>query len=166
MENQSWLDTVSMLRALLREHRFNEAWALIERLPTERLDSAEILVCRARLLQILPQEAVDEPLAAARESLAHACALSPEAIEPRTEMGHFLFAVLNRPADALEQFELAEQLARNSLKNALIGKLKCMAQLGRGDAARSELAALGPVFPDDTELGLLRIELEDEESGE
>ena len=166
VEYQQWMNALSELRALRRERRFSEALALVERWLKEAPFSTELLVCRAQLLQLAPHAEVGDPLAAAEESLAQACTLAPDAIEPRIEMGHLLYAVQDRPADGLSQFEAAEGLARASLKDALIGKIKCLAQLGRRTEAGVELAHAAQVFPDDTDLGVLQVELEDEDDGD
>jgi tetratricopeptide (TPR) repeat protein len=155
------MDALSELRTLRRERRFGEGLALVERLLREGSSSAELLVFRAQMLQLAPATDMPDPLAAAEESLAQACALAPDAVEPRIEMGHFLYAVKDRPADALTQFEAAERLARAGLKDALIGKIKCLAQLGRQSEARAEMATAAEMFPDDTDLGVLQAELED-----
>ena len=159
------MDALSQLRTLRRERRFGEALALVERLLKEGPSSAELLVLRAQLLQLAPETHMADPLAAAEESLAQACALAPDAVEPLIEMGHFLYAVKDRPANALTQFEAAERLARAGLKDALIGKIKCLAQLGRQAEARAEMATAAEIFPDDTDLGVLQAEL-DEGAGE
>jgi tetratricopeptide (TPR) repeat protein len=159
------MNMLSELRALRRERRFSDALELVERLLKEAPFSTELLVCRAQLLQLAPQAEVSNPLAAAEESLAQACALAPDAIEPRVELGHLLYAVLDRPADGLAQLEAAERLARVALKDALIGKIKCMAQLGRHAEARIELTSAAQIFPDDTDLGVLQAELEGEDDG-
>jgi len=159
------MNALSELRTLRRERRFSEALALVERLLVEAPFSTELLVCRAQLLQLAPHAEVSNPLAAAEVSLAQACALAPEAIEPRIEMGHLLYAVQDRPADGLGQFEAAEGLARAALKDALIGKIKCLAQLGRHSEAGVELSCAAQIFPDDTDLGVLQAELEGEDDG-
>jgi lipopolysaccharide biosynthesis regulator YciM len=159
------MDALSELRTLRRERRFGEALALADRLLKAGPLSAELLVWRAQMLQLAPEADVADPLAAAEESLTQACALAPEAVEPRIEMGHFLYAVKDRPADALGQFEAAERLARAGLKDALIGKIKCLAQLGRQAEARAEMAIAAEIFPDATDLGVLQAELE-EDAGE
>jgi tetratricopeptide (TPR) repeat protein len=158
------MNALSEIRTLRRERRFGEALELVERWLKEAPFSTELLVCRARLLQLAPRAEVSDPLAAAEESLVQACALAPDAIEPRIEMGHLLYAVQDRPADGLSQFEAAEELALTSLKDALIGKIKCLAELGRHAEADVELAYAAQVFPDDTDLGLLQAELEDEDA--
>lgn len=160
MEHQQWIDALAALRALRRERRFGEALALVEHLLEEGSSSTELLVCRAQLLQLAPRAKVGNPLAAAEESLAQACALAPDTVEPRIEMGHLLYAVQDRPADALRQFEVAERLARGNLKDALIGKVECLVALGRAAEARVELAGAVRLFPADTDLGVLQTELE------
>lgn len=165
MKHREWIDALSTLRVLRREGRFGEALTLVERLLEEGPSSTELLVWRARLLQLAPQAEVDDPLAAAEGSLKQACALAPDTVEPRIEMGHFLYAIQDRPAEALSQFEAAEELARSGLKDALIGKIKCLAQLGRGVEARRELDRAAQLFPDDTDLGVLQAELEGDDSG-
>jgi tetratricopeptide (TPR) repeat protein len=158
------MDALTALRALRREHRFDEALTLIERLLEEEPNSTELLVYRAQLLQLAPSVPASDPLAAAEESLAQACALAPDNPEPRIEMGHFLYAVQNRPAAALSYFEAAERLAREELKDALIGKIKCLVELGRAAEARGDLAASMQIFPDDTDLGVLQAEFEGDAS--
>lgn len=165
VEYRQWMDALSELRALRRERRFGEALALVERLLKEGPSSTELLVFRAQVLQLVPEVDMADPLAAAEESLAQACALAPDTVEPLIEMGHFLYAVQDRPADALSQFEAAERLARAGLKDALIGKIKCLAQLGRQVEARVELADAAQIFPDDTDLGVLQAELEGDADG-
>ena len=164
MEHQEWIDALSALRALARERRFDEALALVEDLLAQGPSSTELLVWRAKLLQLAPQAEAGEPLSSAEASLAQACALAPEAAPPRLEMGHLLYAVQDRPADALHQFEAAERLARGNLKDALIGKIQCLVALGQAAAARSELAGAAQLFPGDTDLGVLQAELEDDDA--
>lgn len=165
VEYRQWMHALAELRALRRERRFNEALELVERLLKEAPFSTELLVCRAQLLQLAPQAEASNPLASAEESLAQACALAPHAVEPRIEMGHLLYAVQDRPADGLGQFEAAEGLARTALKDALIGKIKCLAQLGRHAEAAVELACAAQIFPHDTDLGVLQAEFEGEDDG-
>jgi lipopolysaccharide biosynthesis regulator YciM len=157
------MDALSELQALRRERRFSEALELVERLLKEAPFSTELLVRHAELLQLAPQAKVSNPLAAAEASLAQALALAPDAIEPRIEMGHLLYAVQDRPADGLDQFEAAEELARAALRDALIGKIKCLAQLGQHAEAGVELASAAQIFPADTDLGVLQAELEGED---
>lgn len=163
VEYRQWMNALAELRALRRERRFSEALELVERLLKEAPFSTELLVGRAQLLQLAPRAEVNDPLAAAEESLARACALAPDAIEPRIEMGHLLYAVQDRPADGLAQFEAAGELARAALKDALIGKIKCLTQLGRHAEAGTELAWAAQLLPDDTDLGVLQAELERED---
>jgi tetratricopeptide (TPR) repeat protein len=145
------MEALSEIRVLQRERRFDEALARVERLLAEGPCSTELLVSRARLLQ-LSSHSPDEADAADP--------LAPEGIEPRIELGYFLYAVRDRTAEALGHFEDAERLACNLLKDALMGQLRCLAELGRADELQATLADAVQLFPDDLDVGLLQAELE------
>ena len=63
--------------------------------------------------------------------MAAAIESDPTAIEPLVELGQYLYAVEDDAKAAVKQFAIAEQLAEKAWIESLIGRLKCLKELGR-----------------------------------
>lgn len=93
---------------------------------------------KAELIQLSDRK--DVPLECAQEALQRSSELDPESPQAFVELGHFLFAVAGNSRVAVEHFDRAIALAQDCLLDALQGKAKAMADLGRREEALGYLA--------------------------
>lgn len=101
-------------------------------------DNPYLLRLHAELTQLSAHGG--EPLESAKKNLQRATELDPESPQAHVELGHYLFAVEGNSRSALEQFDRALALAQECLLDALQGKAKAVADLGRREEALGCLA--------------------------
>ena len=118
---------------------------------------------RAMIIQLLNREGDQElpSLTLAMQSLEEAQAIAPDTVEPLLELGHFAYAVNDDPAAGKAYFHAAQEMAEASLKESLVGQIKCHLDMGNEDQANSLLERARVLFPDDDEVRMLHDESED-----
>lgn len=143
---------------LQRRQDFEGALQVLDELLGQAPYASALHLHRARLLQLSP---VERSLEEVEQALTSACALDDTNIAALLEMGHFIDAVRDRPGHALERFTAAAALAASSLKDALLGRARCLLQLGERAAAEEVLREAQRCFPEDTDVELLGADLAD-----
>jgi tetratricopeptide (TPR) repeat protein len=152
-----YCEVLERVADLQRREDFDGALRAIDELLAHNPHSSALLVHRAIFLQLSP---TDGPLEDVEQALQLACTFDDTNIKARLEMGHFLDAARDRPREALEQFIAASNLAAKNLKDALLGRARCLIQLDQRGAAEDVLCEAERCFPDDTDVALLRANLE------
>ncbi|WP_157162624.1 tetratricopeptide repeat protein [Cylindrospermum stagnale] len=146
------------------QEKYAEAFKLVEKLLEDYPYSVELLVKRAKIIQLLDNDDAATPsLETAKESLKTANVIAPQSIEPCIELGYFEYAINNCPGDAINYFEAARKNAELGLKEALIGEIKCYIDMNKTSKAREIIEKAKIFFPDDSEIGFLEFELQEYE---
>jgi len=162
MDISSFKQALAKVISLHREKKFAEAYELIEQLLLESPYSSNLLVKRAKLIQLLDDELSQPPtLEMAFDSLKQAHSLEPQSIEPCIELGYFEYAVNDQTAEGLKYFQLAQENAETGLKDALVGQIKCYMDMDDKMQAKKVLEKARVLFPDDDDVEDLFYELED-----
>ncbi len=164
MDIQQFQQNLEHLNTLHKHHKYDEALKLVQEMMTEYPYSVELLVKRAKLIQLLEvednfSEVTDLDLAVYSLDLAHL--LAPNAIEPCLELGYFKYAIKDAPEQAITYFDVAQKNAELGLKEALIGQIKCYIDLGDISQARSSLEKAKVFFPDESNWEIFEFELEE-----
>ena len=154
---QTYCKALEQVAALQQCHDFDGALQVIDELLADDPHSSLLHLRRAVLLQV---SRASRPLEEVEQALQLACAFDDTNIEAQLEWGHFLDAVRDRPQEALDHFTIASKLAVESLKDALLGRVRCLIQLDQQDAALETLREAERCFPDDTDVELLRADLD------
>lgn len=157
LDMQEYCNVLQRVADLQRREDFDGALRMVDELLAHNPHSSALHLRRAILLQLSP---TDGPLEDVEQALQLACAFDDTNIEARLEMGHFLDAVRDLPRESLEQFIAASTLAAKSLKDAWLGRVRCLIQLDQREAAEDVLREAERCFPDDTDVELLRADLE------
>ncbi|MGL5064849.1 MAG: hypothetical protein ACRC62_33125 [Microcoleus sp.] len=162
---QAYLESKEQLSKLYEQQKYGEAWQLLEKMLADYPYSIDLLVKRSKIIQLLDTEHIYElpSLDMAVESLQLSHLLAPDAIEPCLELGHFEYAVSDRPESAIKYFEAAKIQAHLQLKLATIGLIKCYIDLGKIFLARQTLETAKIWFSNDSDLGVIEFELEEYE---
>ncbi len=155
MDVQSFRRALDNIDALRRDKKFGEALRAVNELMPSAPYAGELLVRLGMLLQVVDDDSTLEKVETALRA-AETCA--PGNLDASIELGHFLYAVRDQPREALVHFEAAHEKATTSLKDALIGKIKCHADLHDWNAVESALDEAKLHFPDDSDLQMLRDE--------
>ncbi|BAZ29872.1 hypothetical protein NIES4074_23190 [Cylindrospermum sp. NIES-4074] len=155
---------LAQLKILHNQKRYAEAFKLVEKLLEDYPYSVELLVKRAKIIQLLDNDHIKTPsLETAKESLEIANSLAPQAIEPCIELGYFEYAINSCPGDAINHFDVARRNAELGLKEALIGQIKCYIDMKKISKARENMEEAKVFFPNDSEIGVLEFELQEYE---
>lgn len=157
MEPKAFRDQLDRVDQLARTEEVEEALGLLQQLSLEEPTSSELLLRRAMLEQLSKQ---DHSLEEIERCLEEACQRSPGLLNARLELGHFLYAVRDRPAEAREHFTHARRDALAFLKEAMMGEIRCHAGRNDREAQWQTLAEAESLFPRDLDLSLLRADLE------
>src|SRR5437588_2074085 len=138
MDIQSYKRRLNAVIKLSRQERYDQALNVVEQLLEEFPLSSDLLVRRGCLIQL--SDEADNPgrtLQAARESLETARVLAPDCVEPLIELGHFMYAVEDKPDEALEYFRTARTRAEEELQEAMTGEARCYLDQGRFSEAQA-----------------------------
>lgn len=167
MDIQFYKEAREKLFYLLKQQSYGEALKLVDQLLVDYPYSSELLVERARIIQLLDEDdPSDMPsLDSALDSLKLSLILAPDFVEPALELGYFEYAVNDAPELALNYFEMAREKAEYLLKDVLIGQINCYLDLGKIADARQVLEKAKVFFSNDSDLGVLESELEEYEEG-
>lgn len=165
MNIQAYLDSKEQLSNLYKQQKYGEAWKLLEKMLADYPYSIDLLVKRAKIIQLLDTEHISEipSLDMAVESLQLSHVLAPDAIDPCLELGNFEYAVSDRPESAIKYFESAKIQAQLKLKLATIGLIKCYIDMGKISLARQTLETAKIWLENDSDLGVIEFELEEYE---
>lgn len=164
MDIQQFQQNLEHLNTLHKNHKYEEALKLVQEMMTDYPYSVELLVKRAKLIQLLEvedsfSEVTDLDMAVSSLDLAHL--LAPNAIEPCLELGYFNYAINDSPEQAIIYFDVAQKNAELGLKEALTGQIKCYLEMGDISQAKSSLDKAKVFFPDESNWGILELELEE-----
>jgi len=156
--------SVDQLLSIYRKKQFWESYDLVNELLDQYPCAVDLLVLRSMIIQLLDKREGREVPSPdlVKQDLLIACQLAPGAIEPFIELGHFEYAVMDRPDEGMKHFITAQQNADNGMKAALIGRIKCHADMGEMQQAKELLAMARKNYADDDEIEILYYELEDE----
>ncbi len=157
MEPKAFREGLERADELARTEHIEEALAEIERLSKEEPNSSELLVRSAMLRQLSKRE---HSLEQVEGSLREASLRSPGLLNAQLELGHCLYAVRDRPGEALEYFAQTRRDALALLKEAMIGEIRCYADLNVRESQWETLAEAESIFPRDPDLSILRADLE------
>lgn len=162
MDIQEFKDALDRLDDLYEQQGYESAFKLVQELLTYFPYSVELLVKYAKLIQLIDKDDISKfpPLGMALESLKQAHLIAPHAIEPCIELGYFEYAVNDCPGEAVQYFNESQKNAESSLKEALVGQIKCYVDLDNKLQAREILEKAKLFFPNDSEIGVLELELE------
>lgn len=165
MDIQTYLDSKEQLSNLYAQQKYVEAWKLLENMLVDYPYSVDLLVKRAKIIQLLDTEHISDlpSLDMAVETLQLSHVLDPDAIDPSLELGNFEYAVSDRPESAIKYFESAKIQAELKLKLATIGLIKCYIDLGKISQARQTLEIAKIRLSNDSDLGVIEFELEEYE---
>lgn len=157
-------NSLQQVISLCKEKKFWAAYDLVNELLDKYPVTPSLLMRRAMIIQMLDtMEGREIPsLEQVKQDLLLACELAPEEIEPFIELGHFEYAVMDRPDEGMKHFITAQQNADNGMKEALIGRIKCHADMGEMQQAKELLALARKNYEDDDKIEMLYYELEDE----
>lgn len=113
------------------------------------------LIAFSRAVQLLQENEIPgDPRMIYRESrqaLLNAIALDPKSVEALNELAYFVYTYEDsRRASA--HFDSAIRLARAQLKEAYIGKIKCLSELGRDSEKKNVFAEAAAIFGKDLKL--------------
>lgn len=122
-----------------RAGRFADALAEVERVLKHSPWNTRMLVLRSMLIQLLDEEEGPD-LEEAKHSLLQAVQSDSRAPEPLIELGCYLFAVEDKPHEALRRFQAGARLAQELLSEALVGMASCFLEL---DKPHKAFACLG-----------------------
>jgi tetratricopeptide (TPR) repeat protein len=164
MNIQSLKDYLTQVNTLHNQEKYVEAFQLVEKLLVDYPYSVELLVKRAKIIQLLDNNDANSPsLETAKESLIIANVIAPQSIEPYIELGYFEYAINNCPGDAINYFNVAKKNAELGLKEALIGEIKCYIDMNKISEARKLIEKAKVFFPHDSEIGVIEFELQEYE---
>jgi hypothetical protein len=159
MDLQVFLQKLSTLGEMYANREYEAAYDLVVDLLEEAPYSADLLVKRARLEQLLDTPRDDVSPDSARSHLQVAQQLQPDAVEPLLELAHLTYAVQDDPEAGLRYFQAALDRADTTLREALFGKIKCLLELRELALAEAEIEAASGYFGSDVDIQELETEL-------
>ncbi|MFB2974970.1 tetratricopeptide repeat protein [Microseira sp. BLCC-F43] len=164
MNIQDFKESLEKLDALHQQQDYESALKLVQDLLADFPYSVELLIKYAKLIQLIDKDDLANfpSLNEAREKLEISHLIDPKSIEACIELGNFEYAINDSASEAIRYFNAGEEIAKSGLKAAMIGQIKCYADLGDISQAKEILRKAKEFFPDDSELGILAFELEDE----
>ena len=162
MNLQEFKERLDRIDDLYKQQGYESALQLVQTLLSDFPFSLELLVNYAKLLQLIDKDDMSNvpALDTALEYLKQAHFIAPDAIEPCIELGYFEYAVNDCASEAIQYFDAAQKNAESGLKKALIGQIKCYVDLDKRLQARECLDKAKLFFPDESEFGILELELE------
>jgi tetratricopeptide (TPR) repeat protein len=158
MEPKAFRSELERVDQLSRAGQVEAALGLVCQLSLKEPASSELLLRRAMLEQLSRQEHSLEEI---ERCLREACLRSPGLINARLELGHFLYAIRNQPLEALDCFAQARTDIWALLREAMIGEVRCHADLHNREAQLEVLANAESLFPRDLDISLLRADSEE-----
>ncbi len=136
-------DTARELEELLAKHDFDRILEVLSGIERSRPLTPRELVLRSRCIQLASGSGVP-PLKEAAKALREALERDDEYIPAILDLAWYHHAVEDDPARALPLFERAYELSRQSLTEAIVGKVDCLEELESTEVAAEFLRrALG-----------------------
>lgn len=117
-----------------------------------------LLVLKGQALQLLENEKGAYNLREAKRVLTLATKIDPKAGDALSELGSYIYAIEGQSRRALGLFERSIHTSLESLKEAQIGRIKCLMDLGRWAHCERALRESRSFLGDDLEI----VELEQE----
>lgn len=157
---ESLLMTISQFRTefdraltYYRSGNYGEAYHVTDQLLVSFPLSVELLLLRARVIQLLEDaDLAIYPAATldlAYESLQTATLLAPQNADALHELGYFALNIQDRAPEALEYFKSAERAATTNLFKVLVGQMRCLQDLGDTEGSDLVSKKISSVFPDE-----------------
>lgn len=142
-------DEITFLRS---KQEFSEALKKVENLLKQEClkYSPYLLRQRAELIQLINDVSdlkQSYSLDSIESDLKTAILFDPKSISALIELGYFLYAAKDNPRDSLQIFEKAEEFSKNSLEEAMFGKIKAIEDINGPKIALKELSKMERVFP-------------------
>jgi hypothetical protein len=135
-------ELISRLRVLCDDGRFNEALGVIEQARPDEGCCADLLVWKARCLQLGDNATLDEIECTLRDAIA----CEGENVDAWAELGWFLLNVRDQAEKAQEAFVRALAIQAKTNTEVLVGLVKCSKEINpdksKGELKRSLLASL------------------------
>lgn len=122
------LNPIPYIDALLTQGAFDAALATIAQLPDAHQATPQILVLKAKAIQL--SDAPNLTLNDAETALTNAITADPEHVPALIQLAYFKLNVLDDPTAALPLFQAALDLQTHSLKTTLGGLIACRHELG------------------------------------
>ena len=143
------LDRIAVL--FHEKRRYPEIVKVTRRLLSEFPGVVPLLVYKAMAIQQLDEEAAGRlaTLGEAFDALSLAVELDPQSVDALTELGFYLYAIQNDANRALDVFERGIRIGAQSLREAYVGRVKCLLELRRRSAAARALSEATRLFPRD-----------------
>jgi len=127
-------------RKLWQAEKHSQALAEVDRLLADWPQNPQLLVMRADLIRLQDRAEGVPGLDEAKENLELAATLDDESPAALIELGYFCYAIEDDAGKAAEHFQEAVGLARQLLKDALLGRAKALGELNRNTEALACLA--------------------------
>ncbi|MBM6582659.1 hypothetical protein ILT44_20865 [Microvirga sp. BT689] len=151
------LQGIASVRQLGKREDFDAALALARDLLDRFPGCAALWMLSGRLIQLAKND--DAPLDQILQCFENAAALAPHDPECSIEQGYFLYAVQDRTEAGQEHFAAAATKARELLREALIGQLRCAVERGNREASLEIIREADAIFPEDFDIQILKDEL-------
>jgi tetratricopeptide (TPR) repeat protein len=114
---------------LAGQSEYSEALKVIEDAEALGEESVELLLMKARLLQLVDQDRTLEEVEAALDS---AISIDPKSVDALLEMGWFKLNVLDDPQEAQKAFDSALRIQADVNTELVSGLTKCCMELNSG----------------------------------
>lgn len=142
-----------------KEGKYREALSILERIEQEGLLHPDVFVWKGRCLQLDDGEASSQ-LSDVENAFKQALNIDSDFIPAILELAWFYLNVLDDANRAIEHFDKAIHLCRDTLAEAVIGKAKCLYETETKDAVLNYIAEITNTPLDLGELHKLRKEIE------
>jgi tetratricopeptide (TPR) repeat protein len=116
------------LANLVRDGKYDKALELLDRAEDERKLSLPELVTKGMMIQVASESRSHHP-AESRQAFEAALAIDENYIPALLELAFFNHMVEDESAEALPLFEKAIDLSLRHLREAVLGKMKCLEEL-------------------------------------
>ena len=151
------IEGIASIRQLGKREEFDAALALTRALLDRFPGCAALWMLSGRLMQLARND--DGPLEQIFQCFENAAALAPHDPECSIELGYFLYSVRDETEAGQEHFAAAAVKARELLREALTGQLKCAVERGNREAALEIIREADALFPEDFDIQVLKDEL-------
>ena len=142
------------VRVLYEKRRYAEVVKMARLYSSRYPGVVPLLVLKAMAIQQLDEKAAGRlaTLDEAQDALSLVVELDPQSVDARNELGFYLYAMQNDAHRALDVFVRSIGIGTEQLREAYVGRVKCLLELRRRRAAARALSEAGRLFPRDTAL--------------